>query len=251
VFRRNGSQGVGYFALVAAGKNAHYPHYHGGDSVLQDGELVLFDYAPDVANYTSDVTRVFPANGRFTPWQREIYTVYLRCYRALMAELKPGRTAREVHDAAYATMREIVEATRFADPKVAEAARRFVSLFGPDRRADRVGHWVGMEVHDVDAAPEGDVLKPGMVFTIEPALTIPEDRVYVRLEDVIAITATGYENLSESLPYEIADIEAAMSAPGIGETPRPVTTGRSAKPATRHSATPQTQPRTQPRAPQP
>ena len=114
VFRKNGAQGVGYFALVATGKNAHYPHYHGGESVLQDGDLVLFDYAPDVANYTSDVTRMFPANGRFTPWQREIYTVYLRCYRALMAELKPGRTARQVHDAAFAKMRQIVDGTTFS-----------------------------------------------------------------------------------------------------------------------------------------
>ena len=65
VFRKNGALGPGYFALVATGKNAHYPHYHGGESVLQDGDLVLFDSAPDVANYTSDVTRMFPANGRF------------------------------------------------------------------------------------------------------------------------------------------------------------------------------------------
>ena len=238
VFRKNGAQGVGYFALVATGKNAHYPHYHGGESVLQDGDLVLFDYAPDVANYTSDVTRMFPANGRFTPWQREIYTVYLRCYRALMAELKPGRTARQVHDAAFAKMGQIVDGTTFADPKVAEAARSFIALFGPERRAERVGHWVGMEVHDVDADPEGDVLQPGMVFTIEPALTIREDRVYVRLEDVIVITETGYENLSESLPYEIADIEATMAAPGIGDTSRP------SKPSPRSSTTPRRDPST-------
>jgi Xaa-Pro aminopeptidase len=240
VFRRNGAQGIGYFALVAAGRNAHYPHYHGGESVLRDGELVLFDYAPDVANYTSDVTRVFPANGRFTPWQREIYTVYLRCYRALMAELKPGRTARQVHDAAFAKMTAIVDGTTFADPKVAKAARDFVALFGPERRAERVGHWVGMEVHDVDDETEGDVFKPGMVFTIEPALTIPEDRVYVRLEDVIVITEAGYENLSESLPYEIADVEAAMSAPGLGE-PSSVTTTRPSKPSSRPSTAPRSQ----------
>ena len=213
VFRREGAQGAAYFPLVAAGRNAHYPHYHGGDSVLQDGDLVLFDYAPDVANYASDVTRMFPANGRFTPWQREIYTVYLRCYRALMAELKPGRTARQVHDAAFEKVRQIVDGTTFADAKVADAARRFIAQFGPERHANRVGHWVGMEVHDVDAEPDGDVFAPGMVFTIEPALTIPEDRVYVRLEDVIVITDTGYENLSESLPFEIADIEATMAAP--------------------------------------
>ena len=231
VFRKNGALGPGYFALVATGKNAHYPHYHGGESVLQDGDLVLFDYAPDVANYTSDVTRMFPANGRFTPWQREIYTVYLRCYRALMAELKPGRTARQVHDAAFAKMGQIVDGTTFTDPKIARAARSFIAQFGPGRPADRVGHWVGMEVHDVDASPEGDVLQPGMVFTIEPALTIREDRVYVRLEDVIVITEAGYENLSESLPYEIADIEATMAAPGIGDTSRP------SKPSPRSSTT--------------
>jgi len=247
VFRKNGAQGAGYFPLVATGRNAHYPHYHGGESVLQDGDLVLFDYAPDVANYTSDVTRMFPANGRFTPWQREIYTVYLRCYRALMAELKPGRTARQVHDAAFAAMRQIVDGTTFADPKVAQAARNFIALFGPERRAERVGHWVGMEVHDVDATPEGNVLQPGMVFTIEPALTIPEDRVYIRLEDVIVITAAGYENLSESLPYEIADIEAAMAAPGLGEVSRPATAPRPSKPSIRPSTTPKSQqPRFQP-----
>ena len=242
VFRKDGAQGVGYFALVATGKNAHYPHYHGGDSVLQDGDLVLFDYAPDVANYTSDVTRVFPANGRFTPWQREIYTVYLRCYRALMAELKPGRTPRQVHDAAFVKMQQIVDGTTFTDPKVAAAARRFIALFGPERRAERVGHWVGMEVHDVDAEPEGDVLRPGMVFTIEPALTIPDDRVYVRIEDVIVITESGYENLSEALPYEIADIEAAMAAPGLGDARQP--SKSSSRPSTTTSR-PQ-QPRSQP-----
>jgi Xaa-Pro aminopeptidase len=78
-----------------------------------------------------------------------------------------------------------------------------------------------------------------MVFTIEPALTIPEDRVYVRLEDVIVITETGYENMSESLPYEIADIEATMAAPGIDE--RPATAARPAKPA-RPPVSPRTQP---------
>ena len=202
--------------------------------MLQDGDLVLFDYAPDVANYTSDVTRMFPANGRFTPWQREIYTVYLRCYRALMAELKPGRTARQVHDAAFAKMRQIVDGTTFAGPKVAEAARRFIALFWPERRADASA--TGSAWKCTTSTPaRRHVLQPGMVFTIEPALTIPDDRVYVRLEDVIVITEAGYENLSESLPYEIADIEATMAA-------------RPSKPSTRSSTTtPKSQqPRSQP-----
>jgi Xaa-Pro aminopeptidase len=97
-----------------------------------------------------------------------------------------------------------------------------------------------MEVHDVDVDPDGDVLKPGMVFTIEPALTIPDDRVYVRLEDVIVITETGYENLSASLPVEIADIEALMAQPGLDEHPS-TTTARPIKPSSRPSLTPRTQ----------
>jgi Xaa-Pro aminopeptidase len=238
VFRKHGAQGVGYFALVAAGRNAHYPHYHGGESVLADGDFVLFDYAPDIANYTSDVTREFPANGRFSPWQREIYTVYLRLYQALMQELKPGRTARQVHDAAFTRMNDIVRAFTFTDPKIETAAKAFVGLFGPDRRAQRVGHWVGMDVHDVDAEPEGDVLKPGMVFTIEPALTIPEDRIYIRLEDVILITETGHENLSASLPVEIAEIEAVMAEAGIDERAAAPTPAGRPKPSARPSTTP-------------
>jgi Xaa-Pro aminopeptidase len=150
-----------------------------------------------------------------------------------------------VHDAAFPAMTAIVDGTTFTDPKIAKAARDFVALFGPDRPVERVGHWVGMEVHDVDDDAEGDVLKPGMVFTIEPALTIPEDRVYIRLEDVIVITATGYENLSESLPYEIADIEATMAAPGLGEDrPRSSSSspsGRRPKPLTRPSTAPRSQ----------
>jgi Xaa-Pro aminopeptidase len=241
VFRKHGARGVGYYALVAAGRNAHYPHYHAGGSVLADGDLVLFDYAPDIDNYTSDVTREFPANGRFSPWQREIYTVYLRLYQALMQELQPGRTAREVHAAAFARMNGIVRGFTFTDAKIEAAAKRFVAMFGPDRRAARVGHWVGMEVHDVDADPDGDVLKPGMVFTIEPALTIPEDRVYIRLEDVIVITGTGHENLSASLPVEIAGIEAVMAEPGLED--------RAAVPTRRPTPSPRSSP--SPRSDQP
>jgi Xaa-Pro aminopeptidase len=237
VFRKHGAQGVGYFALVAAGRNAHYPHYHGGESVLADGDLVLFDYAPDIDNYTSDVTREFPANGRFSPWQREIYTVYLRMYQALMQELKPGRTAQQVHAAAFARMTGIVSGFAFTDPKIEAAAKAFAASFGPERRARRVGHWVGMDVHDVDADPEGDVLKPGMVFTIEPALTIPEDRVYIRLEDVILITETGHDNLSATLPVEIAAIEAVMAEPGLDQRAAPTAAGRPT-PSARPSPTP-------------
>ena len=116
----------------------------------------------------------------------------------------------------------------FDNPKYKEAAVRFVDELSPptQRCASRVrrparaggslGHTVGMEVHDVNT-PHGDMLVPGMVFTIEPALTIPEDRVYVRLEDVILMTETGYENLSSFVPIEIDAIEKLMAEPGMFE----------------------------------
>src|SRR5688572_90025 len=80
VFKAHGATGIGYFALVATGPNAFWSHYHAGQAPLGDGDLVLFDYAPDYNYYTSDVTRMFPANGRFTSRQREMYGIYVQLY---------------------------------------------------------------------------------------------------------------------------------------------------------------------------
>src|SRR5215471_1108939 len=88
VFKKNGAYGPAYFALVATGPNTYYSHYHKDTAKLQDGDLVQLDYAPDYKNYTSDVTRVFPANGKFTPRQREFYGIYLKLYQALMTSIE-------------------------------------------------------------------------------------------------------------------------------------------------------------------
>ena len=218
VFRKHNSQGVGYYALVATGTNAAWPHYHASQSQLKDGDFVLLDYAPDYKYYTSDVTRMFPANGRFTADQKERYTIYLRLYQALMTSIKPGQASASLRETVK-KMDGIMASFTVANPKNKDAALRFVD--GYRKRAEAatpgrgLGHMVGMEVHDVTVP--FDELRPGMVFTIEPALTIPEDRVYVRLEDVILITATGYENLSAFVPAEVADIEKLMAETGFAE----------------------------------
>lgn len=217
VFKKHDAQGVGYYALVATGTNAAWPHYHASRSKLGDGDLVLFDYAPDFKYYTSDVTRMFPANGKFTADQRELYTIYLRLYQALMTSIRPGK-AGDILREAVRKMDIVVRAFSFSNPKYKEAADRFVEDYRrrasfSDDRGGGIGHMVGMEVHDVTVP--FDELRPGMIFTIEPALTIPEDRVYVRLEDMILITASGYENLSASVPCEITDIEKLMAEPGF------------------------------------
>jgi len=213
-FKRHNAQGIGYFALVASGENAAFPHYHAAQSQTTDGQLVLFDYAPDYKYYTSDVTRMFPINGRFSPWQREIYGIYLKLYQALMTSIRPHVAPREILKDAAARMDAIMATYPFTDPKIKAAAERFVAGYRNVNR-NSLGHWVGMEVHDVTAPYE--VLKPGMIFTIEPALTIPEDRVYIRLEDAILITETGYENLSAFVPAAIDEIEKLMAEVGFAE----------------------------------
>ncbi|HEX2445823.1 MAG TPA: aminopeptidase P N-terminal domain-containing protein [Vicinamibacterales bacterium] len=214
VFKKHNAQGIAYFGLVAAGKNAAWPHYHGAQSRLEPGDLVLYDYAPDFHYYTSDVTRMFPASGRFTPEQREMYTVYLRLYQALMTSIRPNVTPAVVLRDALRKMEEVTASFDFREPKVRSAAERFVESY---RKADRnsLGHWIGMEVHDVTAPY--DALKPGMMFTIEPALTIPEERIYVRLEDAILITADGYENMSGFVPVEPDAIERLAAEEGMFE----------------------------------
>jgi Xaa-Pro aminopeptidase len=213
-FKKHNAYGPAYYGLVATGKNASYPHYHAAQSQLADGDLVLFDYAPDYQYYASDVTRMFPAGGRWSPAQRELYTVYLRMYQALMTSIRPHAEPDAIRADAARRMDAIVAAFPFSSEKHQAAAQRFVEA---QRKVSSygLGHWIGMEVHDVTAPYQR--LRPGMMFTIEPALTIPEDRIYIRLEDAILITDTGYENLSEFVPMDPDAIEKLMAEPSVFE----------------------------------
>jgi Xaa-Pro aminopeptidase len=211
VFKRGGAMGIAYFALVASGQSAYWPHYHAGTGILKPGDLVVFDYAPDYKYYSSDVTRMFPASGTFTPAQRELYTVYLRMYNALMQSIRPNVAPSGIIRDAVVKMDQVVASTTFTSDVRKKAAMDFVDRYRHST-ANALGHTVGMEVHDVN--PPYEVLKPGMVFTIEPALTIAEDRTYIRLEDVIVMTETGYENLSAFAPSEPEAIEKLMAETG-------------------------------------
>ena len=205
------------FALIATGANTLYSHYHKDTAVLADGDLVQFDYAPDYKYYSSDVTRVFPANGRFTPRQRELYGIYLRLYQALMTSIRVHASPAEVARRAVEKMDASMRAFTFSDPRIRDAAQRFVDGFR-NRPVTSLGHSVGMEVHDVGAPVS--TLEPGMIFTIEPAMQLPEEHLGIRLEDMILITKDGYENLSAFVPVEIDDVEKTMAEPGLGRPDR-------------------------------
>ena len=214
VFKKFGAYGAAYFALIATGQNTYYSHYHKNTAKLQDGDLVQLDYAPDYKNYTSDVTRVFPANGKFTPRQREFYGIYLRLYQALMTSIKVHATAQDIIKEAVGKMDAIMASYHFTDPKIEAAAKAFVDRYR-NSRAPSLGHNVGMEVHDV--RNPNPTLEPGLIFTIEPAMQIPDEHVGIRLEDMLLITETGYENLSGFVPIEIKDIEALMNRRGLSD----------------------------------
>ena len=214
VFKKHGAYGGSYFALIATGTNTLYSHYHRNTTKLADGDLVQFDYAPDYKYYQSDVTRVFPANGRFSPRQREFYTIYLKLYQALMTSIKTRTAPRDIIKVAAARMDGILAGFTFTDATVKAAATAFVERYRTSNSSS-LGHSVGMEVHDVGGAPA--TLEPGMVFTIEPAMQIPEEHLGIRLEDMILITDGGYENLSAFVPVEPEEIERVMREPGLSK----------------------------------
>jgi Xaa-Pro aminopeptidase len=214
VFKKFGAYGPAYFALIMAGPNSIFTHYHRNTSRLVDGELVEFDYAPDYKYYVSDVTRVFPANGKFTPVQREAYTIYLRLYQALMTSIKVHASGNDIIKAAVVKMDSLLASFRFQSAPVKAAATRFVDTYR-NSRSNSLGHTIGLEVHDVRNPTQ--TMEPGQIFTIEPQMNVPEEHFGIRLEDVLLITPTGYENLSGFVPIEIADIEKLMAQPGLSD----------------------------------
>ncbi|MSP64020.1 MAG: M24 family metallopeptidase [Ignavibacteria bacterium] len=215
IYYRNGSQGEAYYSLIAGGTNAWYPHYAAGKKKLVNGEMLLFDFAPDYGYYASDITRNYPVNGKFNQWQKELYGFYVGCYKAILNKIRPGETAQKIMQEAAAEMEIILSKSKFSKPIYENAAKEFVSSYKNSAKNQyaSLGHWVGMSVHDVgfDKGP----LKPGMVFSIEPALRVPEEKIYIRLEDVIVITETGKKVLSDFLPMEIDEIEKIMKEDGM------------------------------------
>jgi len=212
VYYRHGAQGEAYYSLVASGPNAWYPHYASGKRRMKDGDMVLMDHAPDVGYYMSDITRMWPVSGRFSPEQRELYGFYLATYRAILKAIRPGATKKAVMEEAAAEMDRIVAATRFSKPAYEKAAADFVKGYHESAKRGGLGHQVGMSTHDVG---QDDTLRPGMVFTIEPQFRVPEEKLYYRLEDLIVIGETKAEVVSEWLPLEIEAVEKAVQEPGL------------------------------------
>ncbi|MEP6783596.1 MAG: Xaa-Pro peptidase family protein, partial [Acidobacteriota bacterium] len=221
IFKKNGAVGASYFALIATGRNTYYTHYNRNTSALADGDLVQFDYAPDFKYYQSDVTRVFPANGKFSARQREMYEIYLKLYQSVLTSIQVHKTPADCVKDALVKMDAIMASYKFTDARIKAAAVNMVEGYRSRQAATRsLGHNVGLEVHDVGGL-QSATFEPGRVFTIEPQFRIEEEHLGIRLEDMVLITETGVENLSAFVPISVSDIEALMREPGLGRSHKP------------------------------
>jgi Xaa-Pro aminopeptidase len=217
VFLINGARLEGYRSIIASGwTNIWNMHYYRNGDPLKDGDLVLMDYAPDYGYYTSDVGRMWPVNGKFSPQQRELLQFVLEYYKAVMTRIRPGLSVRSIMDEAKTAMEAVFKRTTFSKPIYEKAARNLVNTGG-----GVFSHPVGMAVHD-DGGYTRDALKPGQVFSIDPQLRVPEENLYLRYEDVIVITETGYENFTDFLPVELNEIEKLVGQGGVLQKVPPV-----------------------------
>lgn len=227
-FRSGGSQAPAYGSIVAAGANACVLHYRASDAEVRDGDLVLIDAGCELDGYASDITRTFPANGRFSGPQKALYEIVLAAQAAAIAATRPGARFIDGHDAAVRVLAQGMLDTGLLDKDKAGGLDDVIEQ-GAYRRfyMHRTGHWLGMDVHDVgdyrEPAADGTdkpwrALRPGMVLTIEPGLyvrpgpDVPEAfwNIGIRIEDDALVTDDGCALLSENAPKTVEDVEAAM-----------------------------------------
>jgi Xaa-Pro aminopeptidase len=209
VFLVNGARMEAYRSITAAGtENINNMHYYRNTGDLVSGDLVLMDYAPDYRYYVSDIGRVWPVNGTYAPWQRELLQFVLEYRNAIMSRIRPGVTTQQVMADARQAMEPVFARTKFSKEIYERAARRLVENGG-----GVFSHTVGMAVHDV--GNYRGPLKPGQVFSIDPQLRVPEENLYLRYEDTVVVTETGVENFTAFLPSELSDIEKLVQEKGV------------------------------------
>jgi Xaa-Pro aminopeptidase len=200
VHAMGGSEAEAYAPIVGAGPNSTALHYDKLDRKIEDGDIVVMDVGAQYSGYAADITRTIPANGKFTPRQREIYEIVLGAQDAAIHALKPG-----------------MDMCRKGDKSVYKIAYDYINSHGKDQHGKSLGqyfihglgHSIGLNVHD-----PGDLCKPfapGTVITIEPGIYIPEENLGVRIEDDVLITDSGYELLSQRLPRSPDEIEKIMA----------------------------------------
>lgn len=216
-FRRAGGAGPGYATIVGAGENATILHYIENRCAIADGDLVLVDAGCEYDHYTADITRTWPANGRFSPAQRKVYEIVLATQVAAIDMARPGTTLEQIHEFCVRKLTEgMVELGLLhgaVDELITDQSYRKFYMHG-------TSHWLGLDVHDAGAYTKDGSARPlerGMVITVEPGLYIAHDApevpdafrgIGVRIEDDLVITDGAPEVLTAACPKSIAELEA-------------------------------------------
>ena len=207
IFKKNNASGHAYAPIIAAGKNACCLHYCKNQSLLNDGDLILFDIGCELRNYSSDLSRTIPINGKFTERQRDCYNAVLRVMKEITKLYRPGGTINEINETTYKLMeQEMIKLGLFTAEDVKNQ--------NPDKPLYKkylmhgMSHHIGLDVHD--SIEKFKPFAPGMILTCEPGLYIREEGIGIRIENDLLITDGEPINLFEELPTEIEEIEAAM-----------------------------------------
>ena len=208
----------GYQSIIATGNNATTIHYTKNNSVCKKGELLLVDAGAEIDYYTADVTRVYPVSGRFSKEQKELYEKLLKLQKELIEEVKPDISLKILQEKMETGITEILLSTKILKGNLREhVEKKSFKTYCPHF----IGHLLGMDVHDPGFLRNTEApLKPSMVITIEPGIYIPENDknvpealrgIGLRIEDDILVTSEGYENLTQSIPKEIEEVETLCS----------------------------------------
>lgn len=208
-FVRNRSKGFAYQPIIASGNNANVLHYVENNQQCQDGDMILMDVAAEYANYSSDLTRTVPVNGKFTRRQKDVYNAVLRVKNEATKLLVPGIIWAEYHKECGKIMTSELLGLGLLD-------KADVQNENPDWRAYKrymmhgVSHHIGLNTHDYGELKTP--MKANMVFTVEPGIYIPEEKMGVRLEDDVVIQESGEPfNLMGNIPIEVEEIEGLMA----------------------------------------
>ena len=194
-FRSLGAERLAYPSIVGTGINATTLHYDRSRGQLQAGELVVMDMGAEYGFYAADITRTIPASGKFTPRQLDLYNLVLATQQAAFDSIQPGMTLSRLGQIARTYMKD--HSGELCAPGTCD--RYFIH---------GLSHWLGMDVHDVGSYMTP--LAPNMVFTVEPGIYIPEEKLGIRIEDDVVVTTTGYQLLSGGAPRTAAEVEKAM-----------------------------------------
>ncbi len=207
-FLTNRSRGPAFVPIFASGPNACILHYVQNNRQCKDGELLLMDFGAEYANYTSDLTRTVPVNGKFSPRQKEIYNAVLRVQRAAIKLLRPGNTFEEYHKEVGRIMESELIGLGLLDAVEVKNQNKDAPLY-KKYFMHNASHYLGLDVHDF--GNKYREFEEGMVFTCEPGIYIKEEAIGIRLENDILLTRNGPVDLTENIPIEAEEIEDLMN----------------------------------------